>query len=249
MVARRDPPRAGVFVDFDGTLAPIVEDPAAARPHDQAVEVLGELAQRWGRVAVISGRPAGFLLEHLSGRGSTEFHGLYGMERAVSGAGAIETDPDAERWRGAVAAAAAAAEGRLGATVVERKGLTVTLHYRSEPALQETVEGVGADLAARYGLVAHHGKMSTELRPPVAVDKGTVVRHLAAGLAAIAFAGDDLGDVPALEAMAAMRAEGAATLSIASGGAETPLEVVRAADLTVDGPDGIMAVLRQLAAG
>jgi trehalose 6-phosphate phosphatase len=238
-----------VFVDFDGTLAAIVEDPAAARPHDRAVEVLGQLARRWGRVAVVSGRPAGFLLEHLSGSGSTEFHGLYGMERAVSGAGEIETHPDAEPWREAVASAAAAAEASLGAAMVERKGLTVTLHYRSEPDLRETVEDVGADLSDRYGLVGHPGKMSTELRPPVAVDKGTVVRHLAAGLAAIAFAGDDLGDLPALEAIAALRAEGAATLSIASGGAETPPEVVRAADVTVDGPDGVIEVLRQLAAG
>lgn len=236
-----------MFVDFDGTLAPIVDDPASARPHDQAVEVLRQLAARWGRVAVVSGRPAAFLVEHLQGSGRTEFHGLYGLEHASSAEGPIETHPDAGRWRDAVSAAADAAEAVLGRPATERKGLTVTLHYRSDPGLRATVERVAADVARRYGLVIHDAKMSAELRPPVAVDKGTVLRRLATGLSAVAFAGDDLGDLPALRELAAMRATGVTTLSVASGGTETPPEVIEAADISVDGPDGIIAVLRELA--
>lgn len=211
--------------------------------------MLRDLAARWGRVAVVSGRPAAFLLEHLQGSGGTEFHGLYGLERASSAGGSVETHPDASRWRDAVAAAADDAEAALGRPAVERKGLTVTLHYRSDPDLKATVDRLAAELAARHGLVAHDAKMSAELRPPVAVDKGTVLRDLAAGLSSVAFAGDDLGDLPALEELAAMRTAGATTLSIASGGAETPTEVIEAADLTVDGPDGIIRVLRELASG
>jgi trehalose 6-phosphate phosphatase len=99
-----------VFVDFDGTLAPIVDDPAAARPHAQAVDVLAELADRWGVVAVVSGRPASFLAEHLAGSGSTEFLGLYGLERLTGRCPGVETHPSVEVWRAAVTLAANEAE-------------------------------------------------------------------------------------------------------------------------------------------
>src|SRR5207237_8443168 len=62
---REQAARAAVLVDFDGTLSPIVEDPAAARPLPGAGEALAELARRYARVAVGSGRPGSFLLTHL----------------------------------------------------------------------------------------------------------------------------------------------------------------------------------------
>jgi trehalose 6-phosphate phosphatase len=238
-----------VFVDFDGTLAPIVDDPAAARPHVQAVDALGELADRWGVVAVVSGRPAGFLAEHLAGARNTEFLGLYGLERISGRCPGVETHPTVESWRSSVALAADEAEATRPGPAVERKGLTVTLHYRANPETARQVEELAADLGERYGLRVHPGKMSVELRPPVDVDKGTVMFEMSAGLAAVAFAGDDIGDLPAFAALAELRAAGKTTLSIASGGPETPPEVMAAADVTVDGPDGILAVLRDLASG
>ena len=238
-----------MFVDFDGTLAPIVDDPASARPHVHAVDALGELADRWGVVAVVSGRPASFLAEHLAGARSTEFLGLYGLERISGRCPGVETHPSVEAWRSAVTLAADEAEAARPTTAVERKGLTVTLHYRSDPATASQVDDLAAQLAERHGLRVHPGKMSVELRPPVDVDKGTVVLEMSAGLAAVVFAGDDIGDLPAFAALANLRAAGKATLSVASGGPETPNEVIAAADVTVDGPEGILAVLRDLAAG
>lgn len=248
--ARPAPERAGVFVDFDGTLAPIVDDPAAARPHDDAVRVLGRLSHRWGVVAVVSGRPAGFLAEHLAGAGGTRFLGLYGLERASGDSPSVATHPDAAGWRDVVEAAAGEAEASaLRGVAIERKGLTVTLHYRAAPEMAPAVDHLAESLAGRHGLHAHAGKMSVELRPPVEVDKGTVLSELSSGLSAVAFAGDDIGDLPAFASLAGMRSAGVATLSVASGGPETPPEVVAAADLTVDGPDGILEVLSRLAAG
>ncbi len=227
-----------------------MDDPAGARPHDDAVAVLSALSGRWGVVAVVSGRPAGFLAEHLAGAGRTEFLGLYGLERATGGAPEVTTHPAGETWRAAVASAADEAESAAPAgTAVERKGLTVTLHYRAVPARGTEVDRLGAELAARHGLRAHPGKMSVELRPPVEVDKGTVLAELSSGLAAVAFAGDDIGDLPAFAVLEGLRAAGIATLTVASGGAETPPEVVTAADMAVAGPDGILAVLRRLAQG
>ena len=225
-----------------------MDDPGSARPHDDAVATLAALSSVWGKVAVVSGRPASFLVQHLHGAGSTEFLGLYGLEQAAGGSSQVVTRPDAERWRQPVAAAAADAERELPVgTSVERKGLTVTLHYRAAPEARPDVERIAALVARTHELEAHDGKMSVELRPPVRVDKGTVISELASGLGAVAFAGDDIGDLPAFVALDRLRAGGAATLSIASGGPETPAPVVEAADLTVDGPDGILDVLRRLA--
>ena len=79
-----DPDGTGVFSDFDGTLAPIVDDPATAVPLDGVVDALGDLARRYGRVGVISGRPASFLQTHLGGRGLF-LSGLYGLEFVEGG--------------------------------------------------------------------------------------------------------------------------------------------------------------------
>jgi trehalose 6-phosphate phosphatase len=60
-----DPQRAAIVTDFDGTLAPIVDDPSESRPLPGAVDVLHRLSHRYARVGVVSGRPAGFIVEHL----------------------------------------------------------------------------------------------------------------------------------------------------------------------------------------
>ena len=51
---------AALCLDFDGTLAPIVDDPADAEALPGTVELLGRLARRFAAVAVVSGRPARF---------------------------------------------------------------------------------------------------------------------------------------------------------------------------------------------
>ena len=78
------PLRAGVFVDFDGTLAPIVADPVTASPHPAVAGLLAGLSRKWGRVVVISGRPVEFLLSHLAGAGRTQLYGLYGLYSAAA---------------------------------------------------------------------------------------------------------------------------------------------------------------------
>jgi trehalose 6-phosphate phosphatase len=252
------PETAGVFVDFDGTLAPIVEDPQDARPVAGAAELLARLAGRFRRVAVISGRPVAYLSDHLAGAGRTELVGLYGLERLTPGASAeVRVSPEAARWREIVEAVAVTADQRVAedrerfsGLGVERKGLTVTLHYRRAPALAGWVESFAKTQAAETGLVAHPGKMSMELRPPVGTDKGTVVADLADGLSALCYFGDDIGDIPAFKELARMRALDYATLAVAvrsGAGDETPPEVTAAADIVVDGPEGALEVLRALA--
>jgi trehalose 6-phosphate phosphatase len=241
---REDPSTAAVICDFDGTLAAIVEDPAAARPAEGAVDALVSLVDDYALVAVVSGRPLSFLRAVLPER--LELVGVYGMEWLRHGK---QIDhPETEPWRPVVERATAAALAELpGDVLVEPKGLTLALHYRTAPDRAELVERWVAARAAMDGLVAHPAKMSVELHPPVAVDKGTTVRALAAGRRAVCFIGDDVGDLPAFAVLADLRAAGVAAATVAVRSAEAPRQVLDAADIVVTGPAGAVDVLRRLA--
>jgi trehalose 6-phosphate phosphatase len=245
---RDDPDHAAVFVDFDGTLAPIVADPEGARPLPGALDTLARLGQRYARVAVISGRPVRFLLDHVGQMAGVSLVGLYGMERSQHGR--TVTLPEAEQWRGVIDRVAREAELRHPPQVyVERKGLSVGLHYRTSQGERSWVERFAAQQASLERLEAHAGRMSVELRPPVRADKGTVVSEMALGMRAACYLGDDWGDLPAFAALRALRAQGVATLAVVATSAEVPDELVGAADLVVDGPPGALAFLRSLGEG
>jgi trehalose 6-phosphate phosphatase len=242
---RDDPAGCGVFSDFDGTLAAIVDDPAAAVPLQGAVDALGRLAGRYGRVGVISGRPAAFLVSQLGGRGLF-LSGLYGLE-SVGEDGEVTVLPEAERWRAVVEEVAARAGDELAPGVtVERKGLTVTVHYRSDPALQAATEEWAEQQAAATGLVADAARMSYELRPPIRRDKGAVLAEAAAGRRQVCFLGDDRGDLSAFDALDRLAADGASVVRVAVTSPEAPEELLARADLVVDGPEGALSFLGAL---
>ena len=132
---------------------------------------------------------------------------------------------------------------------MEVKAAAVTVHWRRTPGAEGVVRERVAAEAARTGLVAHVGRASVELRPPVGIDKGTVVDGLTDGCRAACFLGDDLGDLPAYAALAHRAAvDGTAVVGVGVRDAETAPEVLDAADLVVDGPEGALAVLAWLAA-
>jgi len=242
-----DPDGTGVFSDFDGTLAPIVDDPAAALPLPGVVDVLTDLARRYGRVGVISGRPASFLQTHLGGRGLF-LSGLYGLE-LVEGS-TVQPVAEAEPWRLVVDEAAGAAEAELpGSLGIERKGLSVTVHYRNDPAQREAAERWTAARAGATGLALHVARMSFELRPPVELDKGTVLAAAAEGRRQVCFLGDDRGDLEAFDTLDRMAADGAAVVKVGVRSPEAPDEILERADVVVDGPEGSLSFLRVLLRG
>src|SRR5439155_6122320 len=77
------PERAAILLDFDGTLAPIVERPEDARIVERGREVLEALAARYLVVAVISGRPNSVLTELVAVQG-VRYEGLYGLPEVAS---------------------------------------------------------------------------------------------------------------------------------------------------------------------
>ena len=257
--ALADPRRAGVFVDFDGTLSDIVATPDEATAAPGAAEALASLSERVGRVAVVSGRPVSYLVERLAGcGGAIELIGLYGMEaqsgtdpgRDEPGRYRTVSGPELERWLEAVEVAAGEAEDAgIASLSVERKSLSVALHYRSNPADAPAVKDLADVLARRSGLSVHPGKMSVELAPALGIDKGTVVSEGSSGLRAVMFAGDDVGDLPAFRTVDQLGAQGVAALKVAVGGVEVPAELLRAADVVLDGPAALVELLRRIAPG
>jgi trehalose 6-phosphate phosphatase len=235
----RDPAHSALCLDFDGTLSPIVEDPRAASPFPGVPELLSRLATRLALVAVISGRPVDFLERVLDSPPGVTLIGLYGLG---------QVGPDAQPWQSVIAAAVTDARTEAPEGVyVEPKGLTVTLHWRHALEAGPWV----ADFAVRQeesrGLRIYPGRLSLELRPPLDVDKGTVIRALVGGMRALAVFGDDLGDLPAFAVAAEMAAAGVAVVRVAAVDEESAPEVAAQADVEVDGPAGALALLEQLA--
>jgi trehalose 6-phosphate phosphatase len=240
---RAAPERTAVLLDFDGTVSPIVDDPETARPLDGLPELLGRLAERYALVGVISGRPVEFLQRWLPP--SVVLSGIYGLE--VARVSVREDHPSAGAWREVIddVAGVSRSRGPRGMRV-ESKGLSLTLHYREAPGLEREVRTWATQQAARSGLTLRNARRSVELHPPIDTDKGTAVRALVDDLSAACFLGDDLGDLPAFDALDELAAAGRATVKVAVRSDEAPPEMLVRADFVVDGPEGASALLARL---
>jgi trehalose 6-phosphate phosphatase len=243
----KKPKQSSVIVDFDGTLAPIVPDPAAARAVPGAARTLGALSLTFDTVAVVSGRTAEFLARRLRpAGGALRIFGLYGMEEVVDRE--VHLDERVVAWLPIVAAAREAAERTAPSGVgIEDKNVSMTIHWRNSPAAAGWATGFAESQADRVGLRRRFGRMSVELMPPVDIDKGTTVGSLAAGMHAACFFGDDLSDLDAFKALDRLRRDGTSTVKVAVGDAESPPQVLKAADMVVDGPAEACRLLRSLA--
>jgi trehalose 6-phosphate phosphatase len=236
-----DPARTAVLLDFDGTLSEIVERPEAARPAAGARESVGALAAVFGLVAVVSGRRTEEV-RLLLGVDGIRYLGLYGMEE-----GERPSVPETVLAR--VRAGAETVDG----TWVEEKGPSVAVHYRqaADPRAARTslLRELGP-VAEAAGLEAIEGKMVVELVPRDRPRKGGAVRALLreSGARAAMYAGDDRADLEAFEELERFGAEGGQAVRVAVAGPETPKALTASADLTVEGPAGLVELLRDLAA-
>lgn len=250
-----DPGAALVALDFDGTLAPIVDRPSDARPAAGVIEVLVRLTDAVGQLAVVSGRAADEVvaLGGLDVVPGLRVLGHYGLQSWQDGRlSSPVPDPGVELARARLPdLLSGAPEG----VAVEDKRHSVAVHTRQAATPQETLDELTPalwGLASDTGLEAVPGKYVMELRPP-GVDKGSALRELIAAVGArtVVYAGDDLGDLPAFRALADLRDDGLATLAvavIAPDARDVPAELREAADLVLPGPDGVVAWLTGIAA-
>ena len=223
---------ACVITDIDGTLSPIIADPAAATVPAATRTALQALAER---IAVVA----------LTGRSVTDGRRVLGLDTVV-----YSGNHGAEWWEDGVASvepAAAAYIQRVGeiaeevrrsivtsGIVLEDKGASLSVHYRNttEPAdaraaILEFLTTTAAGMAIR------EGKMVVEVRPPVALSKGEAVRAFAQrkGLASAMVFGDDRTDAEAFAVVREMREAGEVRgLCVAVTTADAPAELLASAD-------------------
>ncbi|MDX6286957.1 MAG: trehalose 6-phosphate phosphatase [Frankiales bacterium] len=249
------PANAMIALDFDGTLAPIVDRPQDARALPEAVPTLARIAKHVCVVAIVTGRPAIRAIELGGFRGAAGLEsmvivGQYGRERWDAATDTM-TDrpvpPDVEVVRKELPALLADAPDGVS---IEDKGAALVVHTRrtADPAATlATLEPRLTALADKYGLIIERARLALELRPP-GFDKGRALRQLVQEYAArvVVFVGDDLGDLPAYDTVEALRGEGVAGLTVASASAEEPALTERA-DIVVDGPHGVIDFLDELA--
>lgn len=225
------PREAAIILDVDGTLAPIVARPEEASVPAEMRVVLTGLVERYGLVACLSGRP-GEDAARVVGVDGVRYVGEHGLELSL----------EAEAWAGQLAAFAAAVEWPHE----EGKRLSLAFHYRAAEdvaAAESELRGV-AEQALAEGLRPRWGRRVLEVRPPIDSDKGTAVQRLLAdqGLRRALYAGDDTTDLDAFRGLDGLEL----AVRVAVGSDEAPDGLGQAADLVVDGPEGLAAVLAQL---
>jgi len=229
-VLASEPGRAAILLDVDGTLAPIVAGPENALIPDETRAELARLAARYALVACVSGRPGAEVERML---------GVPGV--AIVGEHGLELEPGAAAWAERIRRFARGVDWPS-----EAKPLSASFHFRradDEAAARAYLTRVAEDAAAA-GLVPRWGRMVLEVRPPVDAHKGTAVRTLVAraGVRRALYAGDDRTDVDAFDGLDGLELG----VRVAVASAEAPPELLEAADVVVDGTEGVLELLRAL---
>jgi len=227
------PGEAGLFLDFDGVLAPIVERPEDAKPPPETRAELERLVARYALVAVVSGRTG------------EDVRARIGVDGVVCvGSHGLELEPQADRWRRTLATFAA--DAPWPQEEVEVKGLAVAFHFRDHPDEREAVRRLDAiaDTARKDGLVARYGRKILEVLPPVGSNKGTAVRGLLSerGLRRALAAGDDTTDIDSFAALDGLDV----AVRVAVTSTEAPGALLDAADLVVESTGEFLGLLRRL---
>lgn len=251
-----EPKRAAVFCDIDGTLAPIVRRPEQAHVKEEISLLLGRLGRRYGCVACVTGRPVAEA-RRLVGVGSIAYAGSHGAELLRPGDQRPTLVPAFSSWEASVGRFVTAREStrdlKLLRIRIEDKGPIKAFHWRGAPdeeAAETWLAGVAREAEAE-GLSPHWGRKVLEIRPPVPVDKGQAVRTLVEGSAVhqALFAGDDVTDLDAFDALDALAVDGTLDVTVRVGvrSPEGPAAIVERADVVVEGVRGMIDVLDALA--
>jgi trehalose 6-phosphate phosphatase len=260
---RSDPSRAAVLLDIDGTLAPIVRHADDAHVPEATRTLLIEISKHYGVVGCVSGRRA-HAARGIVSIGSIAYIGNHGSELLRPGSTHVEVDLEVAVWGERVRAFAARAYGsehqRLRVRT-EDKHVIAAFHWRGAPdeeAAAAAVRGIAAR-AEEEGFAVHWGRKVLEVRPPVPLDKGLGVTALlseppSAGVidghlfSAALYVGDDTTDLDAFRALRELERTDVIGSSVcgAVSSEEAPLELVREADLTIDGTSGVRGLLEAL---
>jgi trehalose 6-phosphate phosphatase len=244
LLARRP---LGLLSDIDGTLAPIVPDPDAAKISDRCRELLRELVQRGVRLALVTGRDLDKARE-MAGIEQAAYAANHGL--TLWSDGQAFTSKAASRYV-ALARRVEVDAGGFGLpdVSIENKGPVIAFHYRRasdpEAARRRILYALSVSDAAREFAI-QEGRMVVELRPPLGAHKGTAAVELARrlGLRAAVCLGDDTTDIDMFREVKRLREVESACVAVESE--ESVPEVLAAADYRVRGVEGVEWLLTEI---
>jgi trehalose 6-phosphate phosphatase len=240
--------------DVDGTLAPIVPTPERAAVPAATRDLLADLNERYAMVACLSGRRAADA-QRVVGLDTLVYVGNHGLEQLRPGGDGPETLPEALAQASAVRSFASAAYTPalrgIGIRLEDKQSIWA-FHWRGagdEASARGALEVVAAS-ASDQGLAPHWGRKVLEIRPAVAVDKGTAIEGLLerARPQGALYGGDDTTDLAAFRRLREMRSNGSLghAICVGVGSDEGPADISAEADLVVDGPNGFRELLSRL---
>jgi trehalose 6-phosphate phosphatase len=251
---RSDPAHSAVLLDIDGTLAPIVRHAADAHVPEATRSLLIEIARRYHVVGCVSGRRAS-TARQIVAIGTIAYVGNHGGELLRPGSIRPQVDPELAAWTARVRAFSARAytpEHQRLRVRSEDKDAIAAFHWRGAPDEHAAAQAVQelAQRAEQEGFVVHWGRKVLEVRPPVALGKGLGIEALLRGgeVAAAVYVGDDTTDLDAFRGLRSLVESGAlaSAVCVAVSSDEAPPGLAAEADLTVDGTDGVRALLEAL---
>lgn len=196
-----------LFLDFDGTLVEIAPSPEDVQLDRRVAPALTALREQLGgALALVSGRPIGFLDEVLAPH-RFDIAGLHGAQIRVNDE--IRSQADAhEGMHAALRDLVRFANSHVG-IIVEDKRMSVALHWRLAPALEDEALALMRGVAKRMGpgMRLQEGKAVAEL-VPAGASKGNAIAWLMATPTYASrqpvFIGDDITDEDGFEAVNAM---------------------------------------------
>lgn len=185
--------KVSLFLDLDGTLAPLMPRPDEVRPDSRRTQALSQaLEAASGRLAVVSGRDIS-TIDYILERAVPAVAGVHGLQRRTATGERL----DAAAHPALKGVAETFAARTIPGMIIEDKGLSIAVHYRQAPEAKDDIIGLAEVLAETHGLKLQAGHAVIELRTPGA-DKGDAIRAFMdeppfQGYQPV-FVGDDLTD-------------------------------------------------------
>lgn len=248
---RNNAENAAIFSDFDGTLSTIGLSPTSVIIPPETVEYLKIISERFALLGFVSGRPVGDL-KNIIGIDEAIYIGNHGLE-VISGTGIEKniTDEDYFKIRQAFEIIKKEIIFNEKGIFIEDKNLSVSVHYRGNPALETGILAEVNRIASSLGLKTLRGRKVIEIRPNSDADKGTAILDelsKSEDILNAVYMGDDITDFYAFRSLRQWaKDEGKHCVNIGIQSSETDMESEKSVDLVVDGPEQIVEFLKELA--
>lgn len=239
-----------VLTDMDGTLSPIADRAEEAFVPIAIKDALSRLLERGVKVAVITGRSLDVARTMADVQG-VDFAASHGVDVWIDGRS--ERPAEVQRWTERTRLALAELRGVEGGGVwIEDKAFGLAVHYRQSEdgeAAQERVLSAIAASAVAQEFRVQEGRKIVELRPRLAMDKGTAAASLIEryGARGVVCMGDDVTDIDMFRSVRGLSESGIETAIVAVWSEEASAEVLDAADWWVDGVEGVEWLLGEMA--